>query len=50
MVMVISNKIILYAVKGGGPCPSTVLRFHRDGGEAGALEGIQKAIDCVQVR
>ena len=48
--MVISNKIILHAVKGGGPCPSRVLRFHRDGGGTGALEGIHNAIDCVQVR
>jgi len=48
--MVISNKIILYAVKGVGVCPSTVLRFRRDGGEAGALEGFHNARACVQVR
>jgi len=48
--MVISNKIIFYAVNGGGVCPSKVLRFRRDGGEAGTLEGIYNARACDQVR
>ena len=30
--MVISNKIMLFAVKGSGLCPSTVLRFRRETG------------------
>jgi hypothetical protein len=51
MVRVIGNKIIFYALKDGGLCPSTILRFHRETeGDADALEGINNPISCVHVR